>query len=205
MGSSQKLEIHIIRLYVDDRVLLADNEMDMQYFMIFRKGERSSNDLQFKYDNNVVEIVSRFSLLCVVCTKGGSFVEKQNAFIGQAQNRMYQMQTYLQSFVSLKPSLVCDIFDKLIHPILSYRFEVWVFNQGTAIERVHLKFCKQLLGLKQCAQNDFIYGELGSFPLIVNRYYRIVKFWLKIIKYDESKFVKICYNMMLNYIVLFPK
>ena len=29
------------------------------------------------------------------------------------------------------------------------------------IESVHLQFCKRILGVKQCSQNDFIYGEFG--------------------------------------------
>ena len=36
---------------------------------------------------------------------------------------------------------------------------------------MHLKLCKQLLGVKQTTQNDFIYGELGRYPLIVQRQY----------------------------------
>ena len=53
------------------------------------------------------------------------------------------------------------------------------FIQGLLVERMHLKFCKQLLGVKQTTQNDFIYGELGRYPLIVHRQYRIIKFGLK--------------------------
>ena len=41
---------------------------------------------------------------------------------------------------------------------------------------MHLKCCKQLLGVKQTTQNDFVYGELGRYPLIVHRQYRIIKF-----------------------------
>jgi len=32
---------------------------------------------------------------------------------------------------------------------------------STGNERVHLQFCKRLLGVKRCTQNDFVYGELG--------------------------------------------
>ena len=69
---------------------------------------------------------------------------------------------------------------------------------------MHLKFCKQLLGVKQTTQNDFVYGELGRYPLIVHRQYKIIKFWLKILKDKYRVFTKICYDMMLNDMVLFP-
>ena len=83
--------------------------------MIFRKGGRLSNNLDFKYGNNPIEIVN--SYLVVVFTTGGSFTDLQKTLVGQAQKGMYQMQKYLNHFVSLKPSRVCDIFDKLIHPM----------------------------------------------------------------------------------------
>ena len=116
----------------------------------------------------------------------------QNTLVGQTQKGMYQMQKYLNQFVSLKPSHVCDIlFDKLIHPILSYECEVWGFIQGTLVERLHLKLCKQLLGINQTTQNDVVCDELGRYPLIVHRQYRIIKFWLKHLKGENRKFTKI--------------
>ena len=40
--------------------------------------------------------------------------------------------------------------------------------------------------------------------LIVHRQYRINKFWLKMLTGESRKFTKICYDMMLNDMVLFP-
>ena len=84
--------------------------------------------------------------------------------------------------MSLKPSHVCNMFDKLNYPISSYGWEAWGFTPGVYLERLHLKFCKQILGVKQNCQNNSVYGELGRYSLIINRQYRIIKFWLKCIK-----------------------
>ena len=65
--------------------------------------------------------------------------------------------------------------------ILSYGAEVWGFTQANAIEILHLKFCKSLLGVKTWTQNDCVYGELGRKSLITYRYLKILKYWLKII------------------------
>ena len=46
--------------------------------------------------------------------------------------------------------------------ISNHSEEVWGFCKADKIETVHLQFCKRLLGVKQCSQNDFIYGELGQ-------------------------------------------
>ena len=84
--------------------------------------------------------------------------------------------------MSLGPSHVCNIFDKLIYPILTNSCEAWDFTPVMYLEILHLQFCKQILGVIQNCQNDFVYGELGRYPLIINRQYRIIMFWLKIYK-----------------------
>ena len=40
------------------------------------------------------------------------------------------------------------------------------FFKGSAVERVHLQFCKRLLGVKKTTQNDFVYGEFGRTSLL---------------------------------------
>jgi len=47
------------------------------------------------------------------------------------------------------------------------------------LERVHLSFCKKLLGVKIQTQNNFVYGELGRTALIVRRAVNVIRYWLK--------------------------
>ena len=51
------------------------------------------------------------------------------------------------------------LFDKLILPISNYSGEVWEFSKADVLERIHLRFFKQLLGIRVETQNNFIYGE----------------------------------------------
>jgi hypothetical protein len=87
----------------------------------------------------------------------------------------------LSSFRDLSISVQLDLFDKFIGPILSYACEVWGVHKAHEIENVHLEYCKKLLCVKRTTQNDFVYGELGRYPLYITRYVRIVKYWLSII------------------------
>ena len=48
------------------------------------------------------------------------------------------------------------LFDKLILPILTYGSEVSGFSKADNIERMHLQFCKHLLGVKIQTQNNFV-------------------------------------------------
>ena len=37
----------------------------------------------------------------------------------------------------------------------------------------------------------FVYGELGRFPLFVGRFFRIIRYWFKIIESQDHKYVNI--------------
>ena len=103
--------------------------------------------MRFFYNNQEIEIVKSISYLEIVFTPGGSFTNAQTTLSGQAQKAVFKLNTYLYSFADLAPRHVLDLFDKLVSPILSYCSEVLGFCKADKIERVHLKFCKTLLGV----------------------------------------------------------
>ena len=90
------------------------------------------------------------------------------------------------------------LFDKLVSPILNYAAAVCVFFQATHIERVHLQFCKRLLGVKKTTQNNFIYWELGRIIFQTRRFFIILKYLLKILNTEENKFIKCIYKTKLT-------
>ncbi|KAL4236926.1 hypothetical protein ACF0H5_005312 [Mactra antiquata] len=106
------------------------------------------------------------------------------------------MNKYLYKFTDISIKHKLDLFDKLISPILNYASQVWGFAQGNSIERIHLQFCKRLLGIKKNTQNDFIYGELGRLNFQTIRYFNIVKYWIKLLHTDKNKYNRKVYNML---------
>lgn len=87
-----------------------------------------------------------------------------------------------------------NLFDKFITPILSYGCEIWGFHPSPDIEKFHLSFCKRILCVKKSTQNDFIYGELGRYPLQMTRYGRIIRYWLNIVTGKKSLYVCLVYR-----------
>ena len=74
-----------------------------------------------------------------------------------------------------------DLFDKIVKPILLYGCEVWGFGNNSIIERVHIKFCKILLGVKKSTPDFMIYGELGRYPLDISIKLRMINYWFKLV------------------------
>ena len=134
-----------------------------------------------------MEIVSSFSYLGIVFTPGGSFSNAQVTLSGQAQKVIFKLNGYLYIFSDITPKHVLNLFDKLVTPILNYGSEVWGFRKAKQIQRVHLQFCKNLLGVNQSTQNNFVYGDLGRMNYQSCRYMNIVIYWLKVIAKPDNK------------------
>ena len=176
--------------------------------MVFRKGGLLPNDLKFYYNGSELSIVSSFSYLGVVFKPGGSFSSAQQTLAGQAQKAIFSLNSYLYKFTDISPYHRLELFDKLVTPILNYSgnsAEVWGFCKADKIEVVHLQFCKRLLGLKQCTQNDFVYGDFGTCSFHCRRLFIIIRYWLKVITCNENKYIKHIYNMMLSDIESMPE
>ena len=65
------------------------------------------------------------------------------------------------------------------------------------IERVQLKFYKQVLNLKKSTPSNMIYGELGITPLYLDIQTRIVSFWSELLDTDSDKLSCSVYQIML--------
>ena len=70
----------------------------------------------------------------------------------------------------------CDLFEKLVLPVLMYGCEVCGFYPAKAIEQVHKDFCETVLKVKKTTMNEMIYGEQDRVPLMVLRLCRIIKY-----------------------------
>ncbi len=54
------------------------------------------------------------------------------------------------------------------------------------LERLHLKFCKYLLGLKSLTTSAMVCGELERYPISITKV-RMVVFWYKLITGKKTK------------------
>ena len=66
--------------------------------------------------------------------------------------------------LDLPIDLQLELFDSLIMPILLYGCEIWGFKNISMIEKIHLKYLKYILGLKQSTPTCTVLGETGRYP-----------------------------------------
>ena len=124
----------------------------------------------------------------------GSFTQTQLVLAQKSRKAIFSLRSKLKRFVNINSVVYCDLFDNMVMPVLSYGCEIWGFYPAKAIEQVHKDFCKSILKGKRSTMNEIMYGELGCIPLIVQRYIRIVKYWLKILNIKLTRLTKVLYN-----------
>ena len=108
----------------------------------------------------------------------------------------YALNRDVHEFVNPSAALLCRLFDKLVSSVILYASETWGFHVSLAVEKVQLKFCKWLLKVPNCTTNEMVYGELGRFPMLINRKIRILKYWVKIVNGKACPLVKQMYNVL---------
>ena len=214
------LDIKLFLLfYADDAVILADTAQGLQLgldslyeycqrwklkintnkskIMIFRKGSRLHRNI-WKYGDESLEVVNALPYLGILFSSSGSFSQAQAKLAEKANRALFSLYQKTSRFRGLDAELMLDLFDKLVMPILNYAAAVWGFDSCPQIERIHTKFCKRLLGVKISTQNNFVYGELGRFPLRNTRILIIVKYWLNIVHGRKPLYVNLCYQNSLH-------
>lgn len=185
-------------LYADDSILISNTREDLQEsldyvydycqrwrlyvnvaktnVLVFRRGGQLSQLDVFFYGDVILEIVESFNYLGVTVSASGKFLCAQQNLADRGLRALYALQKEVYTLVNPSIGMILELFDRLVAPVLLYACEVWGFHAAPAVERVHLKFCKWLLKVRRATTTEVVYGELGRFPLLLERKLRIIKY-----------------------------
>lgn len=186
-------------LYADDTVILSDSAEDLQNalfayddycrrwkmhvnydktkILIFSKGKEAK--YTFTLQDTPIEVVNEFKYLGLLLCKNNSFVPTIKYIADQGSKAVYSLLKKART-LQLPIDLQIELFNKLVKPILLYGCEIWGAGNTEVIERVQLKFLKQILHLKKCTPNYIVYGETGVFPLKIDIQSRMISYWAKL-------------------------
>ena len=130
--------------------------------MVFSK-RNFGIDSFFLFDNTKLEVCEDISYLGFTLNYNGSFIKAKNKLVQQAHKAVYSIYRKVQN-VCTPVDLQLKLFDSIVLPIPTYSCEVWGFENCAEIEKVHLRFCKKILKVRQTTSNYMVYGELGRYP-----------------------------------------
>ena len=91
---------------------------------------------------------------------------------------------------------IIDLFDTLVKPVLTYGSAVYGIQNCMVVETFDLKFPKKILKVKTSTKTCMIYAETGRYPLSIDIKLNMIKQWLKIIRSDDNKLIRLVYCSM---------
>ncbi len=169
--------------------------------IVFNK--RVTNSFKFLYDGGVVEIVNCYVYLGIKFSQSNSFQEAMKLQSGKATKAMFAMNQAFKHHTFTPILSVSRLFDHLVKPILTYGSEIWawnfygnhpVFKDIKEIEKVHLRFCKYLLGVSRTCTNEAVRAELGRYPIGSTITRNMCNYWLRLKQLDDTRLAKIAFE-----------
>ena len=133
-------------------------------------------DFDFTINNDNVEVVKNFVYLGINFTHTGNLV---NAVKSLQEQALVAYNNILSIFsrVNLDTKTKIKLFDCMVTPIILYGSEVWGIYDFKEIDRLQLRFLKNILGVRQQTPNVAVFGEVGCIPLSVIAKIRSLKYW----------------------------
>jgi len=147
----------------------------------------------FTFNNNNIENVGHYSYLGVNFSITGSFTEAKNVLYKKGLKAFFKIR---KCFEHHKPKIktILHVFDHTVKPVLLYGSEVWGIFAVDKLqkqkdlylnklctdfiaEKIHIKLCKYLLEVGCRSTNSAVLGELRRFPLILEAFLNVVKYW----------------------------
>ena len=114
----------------------------------------------------------------------------------------YLMKSKMGPLFKKHVDVSLHLFDTLIKPILLYGSDFWgclKLPKNNPIENLHIKFCKELIGVQKQTQNLGVLLELGRLPLTIFAKKNCIKNWERIaIKKNANSLVKLSYRWVLQ-------
>jgi hypothetical protein len=211
----KNLSLYLL-MYADDMVIFSENVNELQNqlnslssysklwgltvnlqktkIVVFRNGGRVKPTENWTYDGKPLDIVDSFTYLGIVFNYNNKFTVAEKQISDQGRKAAFALYSNIRS-LCLNPETLLSVFDTYIGSVVCYASAVWGFHKGDNIERLHLDFCKRLLGVKKSTCNAMVYAELGRYPLKYVRMYNIIKYWCKLLVTDNC-ILRGCYEYL---------
>jgi len=135
------------------------------------------NSSPLHYDGSVVEEVASFRYLGIELHRSGSLKTAVEHLATVGQSAIFALKRHCADLKINDPAIVCQLFDALVKPILSYGCEMWVDEPPTkSLEAIHRSFLKSLLGVNNTTPSRIVLAEFGRFPLILFWHQQALKY-----------------------------
>ena len=126
------------------------------------------NSTPLHYGGSPVEEVASFRYLGIELHRSGSLKTAVEHLAAAGRRAVFALRRRCADLKLKDPAIVCQLFDALVKPVISYGCELWVDEPATkSLEAIHRSFLKSLLGISDTTPSRIVLAEFGRFPLLL--------------------------------------
>ena len=156
--------------------------MDKTKVMIFNKTGRHMRR-NFFLGAQKVETTRDYKYLGFKITPSGEITTGLKDLKDRATKAFFKLKIKMASLFRRHIPITIKLFETLIKPILLYCSDFWGIRKmpkNNPFQTLHMKFCKQLLGVQKQTTNIGVLLELGQVPLELYAIKNSIKNWTRI-------------------------
>ena len=173
--------------------------MDKTKVVVFKNGGFLKNCEKWYYEGKELLVEASYNYLGIIFGSTLNWSRCVDNLASKALRAVYGIKSLYFRLRTIPASTIFKIFDTKIKPILLYGSEVWGVKSFEAIENVHIKICKMVLGVGRDVKNDIALGECGRFPIYIDMQVNIIKYWIRLLTMPSSRFPKQCYDLLVRH------
>ena len=169
-----------LKSYSEENGLIVN--MKKTKVMIFNKAGRHIRR-NFYFGDLKVETTSEYKYLGFKVTPYGGIIPGLLDLKDRALKGYFKMKNKMGPLFQKHPLVSIKLFQTLIKPILLYASDFWgvlKMPNNNPFENLHMKFCKELLGVQKQTTNIGVLLELGQVPLNIQATKNAIKNWVRI-------------------------
>ena len=193
VGRLQKL-ITILEGYCDKWGL--NINLSKTKIMVFRNGGPLKKNEKWFYKGNELEHVSFYRYLGITFTVKLIWTCAQKMVAAQGMKTLNFIKHIYYKCNGLPPDIIIELMEKMVKPVITYGAEIWGLNMHKCIEDVQVKSGRFILGLPSSSPRAAVLGDCGLTPIRIDCIIKAIKYWLRLIKLDETILCKSAYLML---------
>jgi hypothetical protein len=158
-------QIHVMSEFCVERQLVIN--VSKTKVVVFEKHRNATP--KFTYRGTTIERVQSFkySGLEFHSTRGMAIAIAKLTVAGK--KALFVLRRRCNDLSITDPEVMCQLFDSLVRPVLSYACEVWTSCTGAKglqqAEQVQRMFLRGILGVSKTTSTFVVLGEFGRYPL----------------------------------------
>ena len=192
------LQRQLNNLFIATNRLELKVNMDKTKIIVFRKGGYLSRHEKWRFGNERVVVTNMYKYLGIYFSTGLSFNSACDDIAKRAKKAVLIIFQVLYKLNTCSFDVFCKLFDSQVNAILQYGAEIWALDKCVQSEKVHLFALKRFLNVDNRTPNDFVYAELGRYPIYINSYIKCIKYWLHLTQMNHDRLPYKAYKTLYN-------